>query len=99
MSRGDECPFDLHPCYLFAKCGPTQASLAILTIIDTCCPNLAIIDPILDGSVGMGNGEDAKAGQRNMGWHPDLASQTSLPLKGGPAEDHIPFMVIITSHI
>jgi hypothetical protein len=47
----------------------------------------------------MGNGDDAKAGQRNMGWHPDLASQTSLPLKGGPAEDHIPFMVIITSHI
>jgi ectoine hydroxylase-related dioxygenase (phytanoyl-CoA dioxygenase family) len=44
------------------------------------------------GRVGMGDGADTKAGQRNMGWHPDLAPQLSLPLQGGPAEDHIPFM-------
>jgi hypothetical protein len=47
------------------------------------------VDEVPADRVGLG---DAKEGQRNTGWHPDLAPQFSGPLDGGPAEGHIPLM-------
>ena len=48
-----------------------------------------LVDEVPADRVGLG---DAKEGQRNTGWHPDLAPQFSGPLDGGPAEGHIPLM-------